>query len=431
MALKIRDLNVTVMSLERLKPYARNSRTHTKKQIEQIAASIKEFGWTNPILVDDEETIIAGHGRFQAAKLLGLDEVPVIAVTDLSDAQRRAYIIADNKLAENAGWDKETLRLELGTLEFEASEFSINVTGFETAELDLLLNPEPEDQPPTPIDLPTGPLITQPGDLWMLGDHRLYCGNALERESYDALLDGQPADAMFTDPPYNVPVSGHVCGLGRIQHDEFAMASGEMSDEEFRAFLKQFFEQVNNALRPGATSFVCMDWRHIADLIEIGEAELGSLANLCVWNKMQGGMGSLYRSQHELIPVFRKSGGKPINNVELGKHGRNRTNVWDYKGVQARRDELRLHPTVKPADMIADAIQDVTNRGDVILDPFAGSGSTLLAAEQTGRRAACIELEPKYVDVAIRRLQAQTGTQALHAVWDQTFDQIEKEKELV
>ncbi|MEC7291114.1 MAG: site-specific DNA-methyltransferase, partial [Pseudomonadota bacterium] len=263
------------------------------------------------------------------------------------------------------------------------------------------------------------------------GDHRLYCGNALKRSSYDAVLAGHTADAMFTDPPYNVPIGGHVCGLGRIQHDEFAMASGEMSEKEFRAFLTRFFEEASEALRPGATSFVCMDWRHVSELIEAGKSSLGALANLCVWNKMQGGMGSLYRSQHELIPVFRKPGGQPINNIQLGKHGRNRTNVWDYGGVQARRDELKLHPTVKPVQMIAGAIQDVSRRRDTILDPFSGSGSTLLAAEQTRRRAACIELEPKYVDVAIRRFQDQTGTQAVHAVWDQSFNQIEKEKQIV
>ena len=431
MALNIRDLNITVMPLERLKPYARNARKHSKKQIEQIAASIREFNWTNPILIDDSNSIIAGHGRFEAAWLLGLSEVPVIAISDLTEAQRRAYIIADNKLAENAGWDTELLRLELGALEMEAVDFSIELTGFETAELDLLLNPEPLEEPPAPINLPDGPKVTQPGDLWLIGEHLLYCGNALEQESYETLLGDHLAAAMFTDPPYNVPISGHVCGLGKIQHDEFAMASGEMSDDEFREFLKRFFEQANAVLHPGATSFVCMDWRHIADLITTGEESLGPLANLCVWNKMQGGMGSFYRSQHELIPVFRKPGGKPVNNVELGKHGRNRTNVWDYKGVQARPDELKLHPTVKPVQLIADAIQDVTRRGDLILDPFSGSGSTMLAAQRIGRRAACIELEPKYVDVAIRRFQALTGKHATHAVWDQTFNQIEKEKELV
>lgn len=422
----LRDLNVALKSPLSLKPYANNPRTHSKAQIKQIAESIKAFGWTNPILIDDKDGVIAGHGRLEAAKLLGLTEVPVIRLTDMTEGQRRAYIIADNKLAQNAGWDQSLLRLELGALEIECPDLSLEAIGFSVGEMDVLLN-APEDTPaPLPV-LKPGPTVSQPGDLRLLGDHRLYCGSALDPEAFASLLDGDKASAMFTDPPYNVPVDGHVCGKGSIRHGEFVMASGEMSDAEFRQFLKTFCQNVREVLSPGTVAFICMDWRHIRDLIEVGEASLGELLNLCVWNKMKGGMGSLYRSQHELVPVFRAPGGKHRNNVELGRHGRDRTNVWDYTGVQARKGELKLHPTVKPVSMIADAIQDVTARGELVLDPFCGSGSTILAADQTGRRAACIELDPRYVDVAIRRFQESTDIEAVHDVWGNTFNETAKE----
>ncbi|MEL7481376.1 MAG: DNA methyltransferase [Pseudomonadota bacterium] len=424
-----RNLKIVFRDPASLKPYANNPRTHSKAQVRQIAESIKAFGWTNPILVDDADGVIAGHGRLEAAKLLGLTKVPVIRLADMSEAQKRAYVIADSKLAENAGWDETLLRLELGALEIEDIGFNLETLGFSTGELDVILNPsEPAPEPPPPEPVAGRP-VTEPGDLWLLGEHRLYCGSALDPEAYETLLDGHQAAAMFTDPPYNVPVDGHVCGTGKIRHDEFLMASGEMSDAEFSRFLATFCQSAKGALTPGAVAFVCMDWRHIRGLIEVGEADLGELLNLCVWNKMKGGMGSLYRSQHELIPIFRTPGGKHRNNVELGRHGRDRTNVWDYTGVQARKGELKLHPTVKPVQMIADAIQDVTARRDVVLDPFCGSGSTILAAHQTGRRGACIELDPKYVDVAVRRFQDTTGIDAIHDLWGTTFNEVVKEAE--
>jgi len=425
MSSNIRDLRVVYRPIGDLKPYSGNARTHSKAQIRQLADSIKAFGWTNPILVDDAGGIIAGHGRVEAARLLGFDHVPVIGIAGMTDAQKRAYIIADNKLAENAGWDNDLLRIELkGLVDLD---FEIGLIGFDVPELDLLLADEAgDDEPPVP-EPATGTPVCRPGDLWLLGRHRLLVGNALNAESYAIAADGEPAAAMFTDPPYNVPVDGHVCGLGRIRHREFAMASGEMSPEEFRRFLETFMTHARGVLKPGAVAFVCMDWRHIADVIGAGQATLGELINLCVWNKMAGGMGSLYRSQHELVPVFRTPGAGHRNNVQLGKHGRNRTNVWDFTGVQARRNELKLHPTVKPVAMIAEALMDVTARDELVIDPFAGSGSTLLAAEQTGRRAACIELDPAYADVIIRRFQEAAGTDARHAVWDQTFNELEAE----
>jgi len=426
----IRDLQVQNTHTVSLKPYDGNARTHSRKQIDQIAQSIVAFGWTNPVLTDDHNCIIAGHGRWLAAKQLGLSEVPTISLSGMTDAQKRAYILADNKLAENAGWDDDLLKIELGALSDLDLDFDIGVIGFETAELDLILVDDVKaEDPPAPLPEP-GPAISQPGDLWILGHHRLFCGDALKAESYEAVLFDQLASAMFTDPPYNVKVDGHVCGTGNIKHSEFMMASGEMSDDEFRAFLETFCQLSGAFLKPGALAFICMDWRHIRDLIQAGELGLGELINLCVWNKMTGGMGSLYRSQHELVPVFRKPGAKHRNNIELGRHGRNRTNVWDYTGAQARRDELKLHPTVKPVAMIADALMDVTARGEWVLDPFAGSGSTLLAAERTGRNAACIELDPKYVDVIIRRFEDVTGQKAIHALWDEPFEIVAKSREV-
>lgn len=423
----IRDLRVDYRSVSDLTPFANNARTHSAKQVRQIADSIKAFGWTNPILTDAAGGVIAGHGRLEAARLLGLDTVPTISLADLTEAQKRAYIIADNKLAENAGWDENLLRIEIIDLAALDLEFSLETIGFETAELDIMLQADDaEDEDPAP-EPSSGSPVSRVGDLWLLGPHRLLVGNSLDAESYAAVTNGEPAAAMFTDPPYNVPVDGHVCGLGKIRHDEFVMASGEMSPAEFRAFLATFMIHARRALQPGAVAFVCMDWRHIADVIGAGEAKLGDLINLCVWNKMTGGMGSLYRSQHELVPVFRVPGAAHRNNVELGKHGRNRTNVWDHTGVQARRGELKMHPTVKPVGMIREAIMDVTARGELVLDPFAGSGSTLIAADETGRRAACIELDPKYADVIVRRYQQATGKAAQHAFWGQTFDEIEAE----
>jgi DNA modification methylase len=274
---------------------------------------------------------------------------------------------------------------------------------------------------------PVAPTVARTGDLWILGPHRIFCGNALEANSYDVVLDGDCARMVFADPPFNVPVNGHVRSGNAGQHREFAMASGEMTDGEFRAFLKAFVAHAMTALPDGGIAMVCMDWRHVEELIAAGKGCGLELINLCVWNKTNGGMGSLYRSKHELVCVFRKPGAPHINNVELGRHGRNRTNVWDYAGVNSfgkgRAADLVDHPTVKPIALVADAIMDVTHRGDVVLDCFGGSGSTLLAAEKTGRKARLIELDPAYVDVAIRRWQEMTGKDAIHAASGQAFEE--------
>ena len=437
--MRIDDLEVEVRPVSTLKPYQRNPRTHSQKQVQQIAESIRFFGWTNPILIDAANTVIAGHGRLEAAKLLGLESVPTIRIEDMTEAQKRAYVLADNKLAENAGWDRDLLALELqGILEMDV-DFAVTLTGFEMAEIDVLIEGldadgelDADDEVP-PVETGRAP-VTQPGSVWTLGRHRLACGDALDAESYARVLDGSPAQMVFTDPPYNLPINGNVRGRGKVKHAEFAMASGEMSESEFISFLTTVFGHLAAYSVPGAMHFVCMDWRHLYELLSAGRDVYTDLKNLCVWNKSNGGMGSLYRSKHEFVAVFKAGTGPHINNIDLGSHGRNRTNVWDYPGVSAfgkdRTEALQVHPTTKPVALVADAILDCSTRGGLVLDAFAGSGTTLLAAERTGRRARAIELEPHYVDVAVRRFQSATGIDALDADTGRTFDEIETDRQL-
>lgn len=413
-----------------LKPFDRNARTHSDKQISQIAGSIEAFGFNNPVLVDHSNGIIAGHGRVEAARKLGLKTVPVVRIEHLSDDEKRAYILADNRLAEKAGWDRDILAIELQHLTTSDLTFDVEITGFETAEIDLLIGDEVADEiecerPVLPDH--REPAVTRTGDVWRLGDHRLCCENSLDPLTLDTVMEGERARAVFTDPPYNVPVSGHVCGLGAVQHREFAMASGEMSREEFTAFLKHSLDLQRQFSCDGAVLFNCMDWRHIGEMDAAASAADLSTLNICVWVKSNGGMGSLYRSRHELVFVFRSGREPHVNNVQLGRYGRYRTNVWEYAGVNSfgrgRMDALEMHPTVKPVALVADAVRDCSRRRDIILDPFGGSGTTLIAAEKTGRRARLIEIDPLYCDATIRRWQKMTGLEARRADTDETFDE--------
>tara|TARA_R110001599_G_scaffold271127_3_gene472068 strand:- start:45 stop:1415 length:1371 start_codon:yes stop_codon:yes gene_type:complete len=418
--------------LDALTPSARNARTHSKKQVRQIADSIEEFGFTNPVLVDGTDGVIAGHGRIEAARLLGMESVPTLCLADLTEEQVRAYIIADNRLAELAGWDREILAIELQELLAVDLDFDITLTGFEAPEIDILigeLNEETPDTPEEDILLPdTGPAVTEIGDIWQIGKHRLICGDATDADVYAALLEGERAQLVFTDPPYNVPVDGHVCGLGKVRHREFAMATGEMDEESFTDFLGTVFRNLARFSQDGAIQFICMDWRHVGEMTSAGKMAYPSLLNICVWAKTNGGMGSLYRSQHELVFVFKAGTGKHINNVELGKHGRNRTNLWTYAGINSfgktRDADLALHPTVKPVALVADAILDCSKRNGIVLDAFAGSGTTLIAAEKTGRRGYGIELDPRYCDVIVKRLAEVMGASAVHGATGRTFDDI-------
>jgi DNA modification methylase len=387
-------LQVEDRLVSRLKPFARNARTHSRKQIHQIAASIREFGFTNPVLIDQHHTIIAGHGRVEAAKLLGRISVPTIQIEYLTEAQKRAYVLADNKVAENAGWDPEILAIELQHLSAEELTFDLEITGFDTAEIDILIDgPKPAHQqdPADAVSLAQTESVTVSGDIWVLGDHRVICGDARQQGVCSQLFQTEKAQLMFADPPYNVPIEGHVGGLGSVKHREFAMAAGEMTKAEFTEFLRTAFARASEFSVDGAVHFICMDWRHLGEVLSAGEAVYSELKNLCVWNKDNGGMGSFYRSKHELIFVFKVGTGPHINTVQLGSTGRYRTNVWDYPGVNTirpgRLNELSMHPTVKPVALVVDAIKDCSRRGDVVFDPFGGSGTTLIAAEKS--KALC------------------------------------------
>jgi DNA modification methylase len=416
---------------DRLRPSPRNARTHSKKQLRQIAESIREFGFTNPVLIDEDGTILAGHGRVEAAKTLGLETVPCRRIGTMTADQKRAYVIADNKLGLNAGWDEEILAIELqGLLEAEV-DFDIELTGFSIPEIDSLiegLTPVDDGDPREDAPAPEGPPVSRVGDLWELGPHRVICGNSLKRVTYGALLGAERAQMVFTDPPYNVPIDGHVGGSGAIRHREFVMASGEMTREAFTAFLETSFELIAAHACDGSIHFVCMDWRHLAETLAAGEVAYTELKNLIIWVKDNGGMGSFYRSRHELIFAFKHGTAPHINSFELGQHGRYRTNVWQYRGVNTlragRMDDLSLHPTVKPVAMIADAIKDVSRRGAIVLDAFGGSGSTLIAAHKTGRKARLIELDPIYVDRMVRRWQVYAHDEAALAGSGERFDDV-------
>jgi len=418
-----------------LKPFERNARLHSRKQIQQIAESIRIFGFTNPILIDRQNMILAGHGRAEAAAFLAMEHVPCVRIETMTPEQKRAYVLADNKLAMNAGWDEELLAEQLkGLLDLN---FDVGVTGFSIAEIDGLIEGLAPEEPGNPEEdhlpaIPKGPSVARRGDLWTLGPHRLVCGSALQPETYLALMAGEEAQMVFTDPPYNVPIAGHVGGSGAIKHREFVMASGEMTSSEFTAFLQKAFENLAAHSVDGSIHFVCIDWRHIAELTAAAQSTMGDPKNLCVWVKDNGGMGTFYRSRHELIFAFKKGAAPHLNNFELGQHGRYRTNVWQYRGVNTlktgRLDELSLHPTVKPVAMIADAMKDVSKRNDIVLDPFGGSGSTLIAAHKTGRRGYLAELDPIYVDCIIRRWQAYAKDDAVLASSGEIFGDVLKRR---
>jgi DNA modification methylase len=404
--------SVENLPIDQLRPWPRNARTHSRKQIKQIAESIRRFGFTNPVLIDGEGSILAGHGRVEAARQLGMTTVPSLRVDHLSPAEKRAYVLADNKLALNAGWDEELLALELKELMEVDIEFDVGLTGFSIAEVDQLVEGLAHEEGGDPADdrLPDPNKVEarcRPGDIWRLGSHRLVCGDSLDPAVVSALMDGEKAEMVFTDPPYNVAIDGNVSGLGTIRHREFAMASGEMTRDEFTAFLSAAFANLVAHSHDGSIHFVCMDWRHMGEMLEAGHSSYAELKNLIIWAKDNGGMGSFYRSRHELIFAFKSGTAPHLNSFELGQHGRYRTNVWEYRGVNTlkagRLDELALHPTVKPVTMIADAIKDVSHRNGIVLDLFGGSGSTLIAAHKTGRRARLCELDPVYCDRILQR----------------------------
>lgn len=404
-----------------LQPDSRNSRRHTRAQVRAIGKSLDEFGFNAPLLIGRNNTVIVGHGRLSAAILLKLAKVPIIRLDHLSETKARAYMIADNKLSDRSSFDETKLALELRDLTLHVSDLDIDAIGFEQAERDLLIQGQDSTDPDTADDFetPSAPPVTRINDLWSLGIHRLICANALDARSYAALLRDEQAAIVFTDFPYNVPIQGHVRGKGKRRHGEFVMASGELAGGEFQDFLKVALGHSRAFCRSGALLYSCMDWRHMQDILAAASVNGLELINVCVWVKTNGGMGSMYRSRHEEVFVFKNGKSAHINNVQLGRYGRNRTNVWNYPGANgfARKnsiDDFDSHPTVKPVRLVEDAILDSTHRSDVVLDPFLGSGTTILAAERTGRRGFGIELDPVHVDTAIRRWERMTGQKALN-----------------
>src|SRR5438874_2329886 len=434
-------LAVIYRSISELKPDPANPRQHSKKQIRQIANSIEIFGFNVPVLVDAALNVIAGHGRWLACRELGITEVPTLCLDHLTPAQARAFMIADNRLTEIATWDDRLLAQQFKDLSLLGLDFSIEVTGFDMGEIDLRIASldEISDQADDPADaLPeftTRPPLSQIEDLWMLGRHRLLCGSALDGAAFAALMGLERASTAITDPPYNVRIDGHASGLGAVHHRPFPMASGEMDRAEFTAFLAKTFRNLAAFSVEGSLHYIFMDWRHAEELLAAGRDVYGELKNLCVWVKHNAGMGSLYRSQHELVFVFKHGRNAHRNNVELGQFGRNRSNIWSYPRANSfgrcgeEGNLSALHPTVKPVALIADAILDCSARGDIVLDAFLGSGTTVIAAERTGRRCYGMELDPGYVDTIVRRWQALTGGSARDALSGRSFDDLAREAE--
>jgi DNA modification methylase len=426
-------LAVVYRPIAKLKLDPKNPRRHSPKQINQIARSIRNFGFIAPVLIDASSRVIAGHGRVMAAQHLGLSEAPTICVDHLSEAQVRAFMIADNRLTDNSFWDERLLAQQLKELSLLDLDFSLELTGFEMGEIDLRiegLTPDSEGDEDTADALPASgsrPTVSRAGDLWLLDNHRVYCGSALDGAAYAVLMQRKKAAMVFTDPPYNVPIKGNVSGLGAVHHREFAMASGEMKEAEFAEFLIKVLTLHSRQSAEGSLHFICIDWRHLGELLAAGKAVYTELKNLCVWVKNHTGMGAFYRSRHELVLVFKHGRAPHCNNIQLGQYGRDRANVWMYPSPRTPSEEgnlLALHPTVKPVALVADAIMDCTARGDIVMDGFLGSGTTVIAAERTGRRCYGLELDPLYVDTIIRRWQAFTRGSARHAS-GRSFNEIE------
>ena len=434
-----RSLTIEMIDIADLRPYPGNARRHSRAQIKQIAKSIETFGFTNPVLIGDGFEILAGHGRVAAAQLIGIKSVPAVRLSDLSPAERKAYVVADNKLALNAGWDREVLAIELqGLIDLG---FDVETTGFTLGEIEIVLGDAAEGAPPdasegSEDDIPPvrESAVSRPGDVWRAGPHRLICADARERMAYETLLGNERVDLIFTDPPHNVPIDGDVGGYGQTRQRGFAMGVGEMTSAEFTIFLERTLASAAERCRDGAIAFVCIDWRHAEELLAAGKTVFTELKDLCVWNKASAGTGTFYRSKHELIFVFKKGTAPHVNSSGPRETGRPRSNVWDYPGVStgpSQTEGLAMHPTVKPTRLVVDAIKDCSRRGDLVLDPFGRSGTTLIAAQKTGRSARLIEYDPSYCDTILRRFERVTGKQATLAATGETFEVVERKRESV
>jgi DNA methylase/ParB-like nuclease domain len=435
-----RKLAIEYKSLASLLPYPGNPRKHDKRQVRQIARSIEAFGFNVPLLINAENHVVAGHGRLLASRLLNLTEVPTIRLEHLTEAQARAFTIADNRLNENSAWDHQLLGEQLKILADSDLDFDLEVTGFEIKEVDCFIEnltsatervAKAADVIP---DLHGRPLVTRAGDCWNLGRHRVYCGDARSDSAYTTLMQGRRAEMVFAGPPCQDPINACLTRFGAVHHTEFAMVSDPRNASQFAESLRTSLTNLANNSVDGALNFICVDWRHSPELLTAAQSVYTEFKDLCVWVKDKPEQGSLYRNQHQLVFVF-KTGKKPHRNgVHRRPCGQYRSNVWNYRGVKSRSHGQgaeglsNLHQTIKPVDMVADAILDCTRRGQLVLDRFLGNGTTLLAAEDTGRTCYGMELDPQHVDTTLRRWRKFTGQNILEESTGRSFDDIEEER---
>lgn len=428
---------VEYVDISSITPHPRNARVHSPSQISLLVGSLADHDFTKPIVTDAKGMILAGHGLYMAAKAAGRRTVPIHRLGKMSDAKARAYLLLDNRLGELSSFERTILAEELTFLIEE--KIDVEATGFTMVDVDRIVEEQQpaaggaESEPAVELPADDDVAVSELGDLWHIGPHRLYCGDARDPVSFDALMAGEIAEMAVIDPPFNVKTQGHIStGTGKARHREFVVGAGELSDPAFTALLRASFRQLARNTVNGAIIYVFMDFRHMRNVLDAADGVFTEHKQLIVWDKQVGALGSFYRGQHELIFVFKSGRGPHINNFSMGEKGaefgkagkgRYRTNIWRAPGMSGfhrGREALKFHSTVKPTGLIAGAMLDVSNRGGLIIDSFAGSGTSILAAHRTGRRAFCMELDPLYVDTAIRRIEAATGLIAVH-VDGQTF----------
>jgi len=411
------ELKVKKISIKKLSLPTRLVVNYTQKEIEKTMHVLKLFGEQIPLLIDKNNAVVFGENLFLAATKLGFDKVSVIQIEDLSEKKINAFKIAYKKILSFGEFDINELRVELKELVVNLG-FAPYDLGYDTVEFDNLLfvdNSQSDKKCPPEIENIVIPnnvkKIVRLGDLILLGRHKLYCGDSLDSNSYKILMCDEKADIIVTDPPYNVKIQNNV--TNQPHHEEFEQASGEMSDLEFENFLNTAFKNAKVYSKENSLHYIFMDWRHSYILQKALLDVFAKLLNICVWDKTKAGLGSFYRSQHEFCFVYQNGNGKYVNNIQLGKNGRNRSNIWQYQGMNISTKQAKklskLHPTVKTTAMLIDILLDASSVNEIVLDCFGGSGSTLIAAEECGRCARLIELSPHYCDVIIHRWEELTG----------------------
>ena len=414
--------NLQLVATDMVQVRDKNPRKHAKKQLQKLKNAIQKLRFINPIIIDEKGILIAGELRLQAAKDFKMSQVPALILEDITEEEARAIRIADNRIAEDAIWDFSLLQEELNNL--VKFDIKFDDVGFEPIDYEKIFlskdspdnkvhNEETEDSSWLDENIP---ILVKKGDLIRLGDHFLVCGDSLNPATFAFLMQGELAQIVIADSPYNCTINKHVCGLGKVKHEEFEMASGEMTDAEFSDFIFKFMQNLVKFSADGSLHYLFIDWVGLNKILTQGSKLYTELKNIAVWDKGVGGMGAFYRSQHEMVPIFKNGKAKHQNHIQLGKYGRYRTNVWEYPGIRATNpgslELLKLHPTVKPVAMLHDILLDASSKNDIVLDCFGGSGSTLLAAERSGRRARIIEISPRYCDVIIWRWEKETGKKA-------------------